>query len=119
MRRSAFRCLALLGLLAAACAPAPQRPSGEEAPFAFRTARTPYAAAICIARNARADAELRAEERTVGRSSTEVLVRDRGGETLAVARVDNDGVFSRVALRVTAAARGDRAAFARRLMAGC
>ena len=110
---------ALLGLLAAGCAPTPERPVDQGDRFTFRTAHTPYAAAICIARNARGRAGTRAEERTVGDSSTEVVVRASGGEALAVARVDNDGTFSKASVLVTQAVRAEREGFARQLMQGC
>lgn len=106
-------------LLFAGCAPTPERPPDRGDRFTFRTAHTPYAAAICIARNARGRAETTAEERTVGSSSTEVIVRARGGEALAVARVDNDGTFSKASVLVTPAVRSDRDGFARQLMHGC
>jgi hypothetical protein len=109
---------ALAALLAAACAPAPERADPGDR-FAMRTAHTPYAAAICIARNARGGAGRTAEERTVGESSTEVVVRAGNGETLAIARIDNEGTFSRASVLVTPAVRADREGFARRLMAGC
>jgi len=108
-----------LVLLAAGCAPTPERPADRGEQFTYRIANSPYAAAICIARNARARAGNTAEERTVGASSTEVIVRGRGGETLATARVDNDGTFSSAAVLVTPAVRADREGFARQLMQGC
>lgn len=109
----------LLALLFSGCAPTPERAPDQGDRFTFRTAHTPYSAAICIARNARGRAGTTAEERTVGESSTEVIVRVRGGEALAVARVDNDGTFSNASILVTAAVRSDREAFARQLMQGC
>ncbi len=109
----------LLALLFSGCAPTPERAPDQGDRFTFRTAHTPYSAAICIARNARGRAGTTAEERTVGDSSTEVIVRVRGGEALAVARVDNDGTFSNASVLVTAAVRSDREAFARQLMQGC
>lgn len=111
--------IALLALLAAGCAPSPERPPDRGDRFTYRIAKSPYAAAICIARNARARAGQTAEERTAGESSTEVIVRGRGGETLATARVDNDGTFSNAAVLVTPAVRSDRQGFARQLMEGC
>lgn len=108
-----------LPVLLAACAPTPERPPEQGDRFAFRTAHSPYAAAICIARNARGRSGTAAEERTVGDSSTEVVVRAQGGATLAVARIDNDGTFSKASVHVTPAVRADRAGFARQLMQGC
>ena len=109
----------LLALLAAGCAPTPERSADQGDRFTFRTAHSPYAAAICIARNARGGAGNTAQERTVGDSSTEVIVRARDGEALAVARVDNDGTFSNASVLVTSAVRSDRDGFARQLMQGC
>lgn len=109
----------VLALAVAACAPTPERPPDQGDRFAFRTAHTPYSAAICIARNMRGRSGMSAEERTVGGSSTEVVVRAQGGEILAVARVDDDGTFSRASVLVTPAVRSDRAGFARQLMQGC
>ena len=106
-------------LAAAACAPTPERPADQGDRFTFRTAHTPYTAAICIARNMRGRSGMSAEERAVGGSSTEVIVRARGGEILAVARVDDDGTFSKSSVLVTPAVRSDRAGFARQLMNGC
>jgi hypothetical protein len=106
-------------VLAAACAPTRERIPDEGERYSFRTAHTPYAAAICIARNARARAGSSAEERTVGASSTEVIVRAGSGQTLAVARVDNEGTFSRASILVTPQVRSDREGFARQLMQGC
>lgn len=116
--RSRYACAAAI-LLLAACAPAPERPPEEGSRFVFRTANSPYAAAICIARNARRTAGWTAEERTVGTSSTEVIVRSAEGEALAVARVDDNGTFSRTAVLVTPAAPSAREALARGLVADC
>lgn len=119
--RSMRRTLVPIGVAAllAGCAPTPERPPDQGDRFTYRIANSPYAAAICIARNARARDGQTAEERTVGSSSTEVIVRSRGGEALAVARVDNDGTFSNVAVLVTPAVRAARESFARQLLQGC
>lgn len=108
-----------LVLAAVACAPTPERAPDQGERFAFRTAHTPYTAAICIARNMRGRSGMSAEERTVGGSSTEVIVRGRDGEILALARVDDDGTFAKSLVLVTPAVRSDRAGFARQLMKGC
>lgn len=108
-----------LAALLAACAPTPERPPDQGDRFTYRIANSPYAAAICIGRNARARDGQTAEERTVGSSSTEVIVRSRSGEALAVARVDHDGTFSNVAVLVTPAVRAARETFARQLLQGC
>jgi hypothetical protein len=109
--------LLLLGL--AGCAQ-PPKPGVEDAEaFNFKTARTPYTAAICIARNAKGrPGNLTAEERFLGESSMEVIVRS-GGETLAVAQVHRVDLFSTVSIRVTPSIQSDREGFARQLMAGC
>ena len=109
-----------LTLAVAGCAPTPERAPDQGDRFEFRTAHTPYTAAICIARNMRGRSGMSAEERTVGTSSsTEVIVRAQGGETLAVARVDDNGAIARASVLVTPAVRSDRAGFARQLMSGC
>lgn len=111
-------CLAMLVLLGA-CAPVSERPPDEGMLRVFRTVSSPYAAAICIARNARRTAGWTAVERTVGTSSTEVIVRGENGDTLAVARVDDNGAFSKTSVRVLPAVRSDREALARRLVHEC
>lgn len=112
--------LLLLGLAGCAYKPAaPPQVIEEGERFTFRTARTPYAAAICIARNAKGrPGNIAAEERLLGESSMEVVVRSRG-ETLAVAQVHNDGVFSAVSIWVSKMVRADREGFARQLMTDC
>ncbi len=109
----------MLGI--AGCAQAPQeRVEGEQ--FTFKTARTPYTAAICIARNAKSrSGDIAAEERLLGESSMEVIVRSLGwtGGTLAVAQVHRDGVLSTVSIWVTNLIRADREGFARQLMTDC
>ena len=104
------------------CAPTPpERPVDPGERFAFRTARTPYSAAICIGRNAKGHSGVAAEERLLGESSMEVIVRSGGasGGTLAVAQVIRDGVFSSVSILVTRLIGAGREGFARALMADC
>jgi len=111
----------LLALALSGCAQPPERPADEGEKFSFRSAMTPYTAAICIGRNAKGRAGLAGEERTFGDSGTEVIVRPRGGTggTLAVAQIMRDGTFSNVTILVTKLAGADRGGFARSLMAGC
>ncbi len=116
-QRTETRIAILTTTLALAGCPAPlQRP--EPPPqFAYRIAATPYTAAICIARNARAGGNA-AEERTHGDAGMEVVVRGSAG-LLATARIARDGSFSNVSIAATPLVAGDRAAFARALMASC
>lgn len=111
----------LLALALSGCAPTPERPVDPGERFAFRTARTPYSAAICIGRNAKGRPGVAAEERLLGETSMEVIVRSGGasGGTLAVAQVIRDGVFSSVSILVTSLIGAERGGFARALMAGC
>jgi len=111
----------ILALAGAGCAQPPERPVDPGERFAFRTARTPYSAAICIGRNAKGHSGISAEERLLGESSMEVIVRTVGGAggTLAVAQVVREGVFASVSILVTRLISSDRAGFARSLMAGC
>lgn len=112
----------LLVLATSGCAPTPpERPVDPGERFAFRTARTPYSAAICIGRNAKGHPGVAAEERLLGETSMEVVVRSGGGSggTLAVAQIVRDGVFSSVSILVTALIRAERGSFARALVAGC
>ena len=109
--------LLLLGI--AGCAQTPQPRVEDGAHFNFRTARTPYSATFCIARNAKSrPGNIAAEERLLGEASMEVIVRSRG-ETLAVAQVHREGLFSTVSIRVTTSIRSDREGFARQLMGDC
>jgi hypothetical protein len=108
----------LFVLTLAGCVEQPQRPADPGEQFAFRVARTPYAAAICIGRNAKARPGAAAEERTLGESGMEVIVR-ASGAVLAVAKILRDGTFSSVNIAVTRQAGGDRSGFARALVAGC
>jgi hypothetical protein len=113
-RSSAF----LLILMLAGCAAAPEQVADSGEQFAFQMARTPYAAAICIGRNAKARPGAAAEERTLGESGMEVIVRGSGA-VLAVAKILRDGTFSSVNILVTRVAGSDRSGFARALVAGC
>lgn len=116
-------CLSGIVVLAlAGCATSPEGVVKDGAKFDFTSAHTPYAAAICIARNARAmGSGIVGEERTLGESSTEVAVRPSSGsrDTLATAQIHRDGVLSKVTVYVGSGARGDAKTFATRLMAGC
>jgi hypothetical protein len=112
------RTAALLTLVVAGCAPAPERPLDSADQFAFKVARTPYSAAMCISKNAKARPGTAAEERTVGESGMEVVVRSSGA-TLAVARIERSGTFADVNVLVGKGVSGDRGAFARSLVAGC
>jgi hypothetical protein len=106
-----------LTLALAGCAAPEQVPdSGEQ--FAFRVARTPYSAAMCIGRNAKTRPGAAGEERTLGESGMEVVVRGSGG-VLAVAKILRDGTFSSVNILVTKRIGSDRSGFARALVAGC
>ena len=112
--------IALLAL--AACATAPEGVVKEGVPFDFSSAHTPYSAAICIARNAKAmGGGITGEERLLGDSSTEVVVRPASGsrDTLATAQIHRDGVMSKVAVWVSRTLRADSKGFAHKLMAGC
>jgi len=109
--------LAAAFLLAGCAPPPPDRPVEAEQ-FTFRSALTPYSAAICIARNARARPGATAEERTFGESGTEVIMRDSRG-TLATARIERAGPHSSVRVRVSERVPGSRGAFAQALMTSC
>jgi starvation-inducible outer membrane lipoprotein len=114
--------LAGVALLVAGCATSPEGMVKEGSQFDFTSAHTPYAAAICIARNARAmGGGVVGEERLVGDSSTEVVVRPASGsrDALATAKIHRDGVLSKVSVRVIRPVRSDAQGFARQLMAGC
>lgn len=112
----AVLCVVVLG----GCAPAPERPVDQGEQFSFRAPLTPYSAAICIARNAKARG-VGGEERTFGESGMEVVVRALSGSggTLAVARILRDGTFSNVTILVTRLVSSDRGGFAHSLMSGC
>ena len=118
-RARVFRSIACLSIpVLAGCVEQPERPADPGEQFAFRVARTPYAAAICIGRNAKARPGAAAEERTLGESGMEVIVRGSGA-VLADAKIQRDGTFSSVNIVVTRQAGSDRGGFARALVAGC
>lgn len=99
------------------CGVAPTRDADQS--YRYKSARTPYSAAICIARNARSSASgVHAEERTLDASAWEVVVRSRA-TILAVAEVRDDGVGSAVSIMVDPGVTSGREEFARRLMSGC
>lgn len=112
--------LLILGI--AGCVHAPEEKIDVDRLFNFESGRTPYSAAICIARNARSRFQnITAEERLLGDASWEVIVRAAGrtAGTLAVAQVHNNGIGSMVSVRLTTLFQGDHANFARQLMADC
>jgi hypothetical protein len=115
----AFGWLLILGI--AGCAHSPGGKVDAAKPFGFESGRTPYSAAICIARNAKSIPDITAEERLLGDSSWEVVVRQSGwtAGTLAVAQAHNNGTGSIVSVHVTDLHRGDHQSFARRLLADC
>ena len=93
--RSTSRIAALFFVLAlAGCAQTPEQVADAGEQFSFRVARTPYAAAICIGRNAKARPGAAGEERTLGESGMEVIVRGSGG-VFAVAKILRDGTLDR------------------------
>lgn len=108
-----------LALALAGCATQEQQvvaDAGDQ--YAFQVARTPYSAARCISQNAKARPGASGEERTLGESGMEVIVRGSGG-TLAVAKILRDGTFSSISVLVTKLISGDRNAYARSLISGC
>ena len=111
-------CTAASLALVTGCAPAPERPLDPGDRFSFQVARTPYSAAMCIGKNAKARPGAAAEERTLGDSGMEVVVRG-SGSTLAVAQIQRAGTFSDVNVLVGSSVSGDRGAFARALVSGC
>jgi hypothetical protein len=114
LRRSAL----LFMLMLAGCVEQPERRVDPGEQFGFKVARTPYAAAICIGRNAKTRPGAVAEERTLGESGMEVIVRSSDA-VLADAKILRDGTFSSVNIVVTRQAGSDRSGFARALVAGC
>lgn len=117
-KQTLFR-LMILSVIAG-CATSPDGVLKDGAPFEYRSARTPYAAAICIARNANTMGAA-GQERLLGEASTEVVVRPSSGssDTWAMAQIHRDGLFSKVLVRVDRAVRGDIKAFANKLTEGC
>lgn len=115
--------MAGLTLLAiAGCATSPEGVVKDGARFDFSSPNTPYSAAICIARNARAmGGGIVGEERTLGEASTEVAVRPSAGsrDTLATAQIHREGVMSKASVFVGSGVRSNPKDFATRLMAGC
>lgn len=123
MKRVAAALGGMLLLGITACVQVPERPD-EGTRFDFNIPQTPYTAAICIARNARNRLpNVAAQERLLGESSMEVVVRTLGnpGGTLALAQIHHDRAGSTVSISilVTPLVRRDREAFARQLISGC
>ena len=111
----------VLGL--AGCVQTPEQAIDEGERFNFTSAHAPYSAAICIGRNAKArGGGVSAQERLLGESDMEVVVRDSPGtrgDTLAVAQIRRGNPLSTVTISVPRSVRGDRRAFAQQLMTGC
>ena len=112
--------LVVLGLTG--CAQTPEQAIDEGDRFNFTSAHAPYSAAICIGRNAKArGGGVSAEERLLGESDMEVVVRDSPGtrgDTLAVAQIRRGNPLSTVTVAVNRSVR-DRQGFARQLLSGC
>jgi len=123
MKRYTVWLTALVVLGLAGCAQTPEQALDQGERFNFTSAHAPYSAAICIGRNVKArGGGMSAEERLLGESDMEVVVRDSPGtrgDTLAVAQIRRGNPLSTVAVSVTRSVRGDRQAFARQLMSGC
>ena len=112
----------ILMALLAGCATSPEDVVKDGVKFDYRSAHTPYAASICIARNARAmGGGIVGEERLLGDASTEVAVRPSKGsrDTLATAQIHRDGALSKVSVFVNRGVGSDPRGFANKLMAGC
>src|SRR5262245_44139036 len=116
VRRGGRLAFALALALAGCAAPEQVADSGDQ--YAFRVARTPYSAARCITDNLKTRPGTKSEEKTLGDSGMEVVVRGSGG-IQAVAKILRDGTFSSVNVLVTRLISGDRNAFARSLVSGC
>lgn len=112
-------CAWLLVVVGLGCAPAPT--VEKVRPYTFETGRTPYSAAICIARNAKSLPGISAEERLEGDTAWEVVVRETSSNAtvLAVALIQLRGNGSLVSIRVTAAPHGNQESFVRQLLADC
>lgn len=119
MRALVRWCACLLVVVGLGCAPAPT--VEKVRPYTFETGRTPYSAAICIARNARILPGITAEERLQGDTAWEVVVRETSSnaKVLAVALIQLRGNGSLVSVRVPAAPHGNQESFARQLMSDC
>lgn len=111
---------AVMMLVLGGCATSPEDVSQNGERFDYTTPLTPYAASICIARNARSySAGSSGEERLLGKSSTEVVMR-AGGDTLATAQIHtSDSVMSKVTIWVSRSVRSDRQSIAKHLMIKC
>jgi starvation-inducible outer membrane lipoprotein len=109
-------------LAIAGCATSPEDVTKDGSRFNFSSVHRPYAAAICIARNAKAmGGGIVGEERLIGDTSTEVYVRPSSSsrDALATAQIHGDGLVSKVSVQVGPSVRSDKQGFAQRLMAGC
>jgi hypothetical protein len=113
---------ALVALGITGCVQTPEQVIDQRDSFNFTSAHGPYSAAICIGRNASArGGGVSAEERLLGESDMEVVVRNAPGtrgDTLAVAQIRRGNPMSKVSVTVSRSVR-DREAFARQLMQGC
>jgi hypothetical protein len=121
------RIVALAGtltlLVLAGCVQTPEQTIDDGERYTFTSAHTPYSAAICIGRNAKArGGGTSAQERLLGESDMEVVVRDSpgtSGDTLAVAQIRRGNPLSTVTVSVSRSLRGDRRSFAQQLLSGC
>lgn len=122
MRKIAWRMGALIVLGLGGCAQTPEQAIEQGDRFNFTSAHAPYSAAICIGRNAKArGGGVSAQERLLGESDMEVVVRDSPGtrgDTLAVAQIRRGNPLSAITVSVNRSVR-DRQGFARQLMSGC
>ena len=122
MKRIAAPIAALVVLGLAGCVQTPEQAVDQGDRFNFTSVLTPYSAAICIARNVKArGGGVSAEERLLGESDMEVVVRDSlgtRGDTLAVAQIRRGNPISTVTVSVSRSVR-DRQSLARQLMSGC
>jgi hypothetical protein len=123
MKRCVLWLGALIALGLAGCVQTPEQAIDEGERFNFTSAHSPYSAAICIGRNVKArGGGVSAQERLLGESDMEVVVRDSPGtrgDTLAVAQIRRGNPLSTVTISVPRSMRGDRRAFAQQLMSGC
>ena len=108
---------ALMVSIVAGCA---QAPIEKMEAHTFESGRTPYSAAICIARNTRSTPGMSAEERIQGNAAWEVVIRESGRSApVAVADVQPRGAGSVVSVRVADVSRSAAASFAQRLLSDC